>query len=158
MTAAPMRGGRGGGGGRFAPPPVSPASATLPRLIICDNCMGRGHIFHNCGEALSCFACGETTHEKAACPVLVSGMLCTYCGKAGHSEARCKTHAMAQWRNDIAQNSAAATMTGEGGELIAEKRCYCCGSTEHEKIDCPAKAESCDKCGMQGHLKATCRR
>merc|ERR1711924_328272 len=110
----------------------------------CDNCGGRGHIAATCSTPPNCNCCGSYGHIKAECTK--TDRVCDLCGKIGHLSMKCRMqHA----------NSSMSDMYMRGKRL-GKKACFCCGSLEHAKVDCPSKDKECRRCGMIGHLAVTC--
>jgi len=95
------------------------------------------------GSGKGCFACGGD-HQKAQCPNL--GKTCDICGKTGHLKAMCE-----QSKGGKGAMAPEAAQAGKGGA-----QCYCCGSFDHQKFNCPFKSSTCGICGKYGHTAETC--
>lgn len=152
---------------------------------ICDNCGGRGHIAKYCPSPQTCNCCGSTEHKKADCPNTAKacdvcgkiGHLRVKCQALSKGKGKGYSSWGYESTNQYAGGKGVANAGGgyeagagyQGGASYAPaggskrvpvpascSRCFCCGSSTHEKRDCPAKLKACDVCGRIGHLRAMC--
>jgi len=118
---------------------------------VCNNCGGRGHIARDCASPEQYNCCGSTEHKKADCDKL--DKTCDVCWKRGHLRAKCQL--VTKGKGSGGGSKGKGKSSWDGG-YSGGKQCYCCGSTQHEKWECPSKDKACDHCGRMGHLKAMC--